>query len=96
MGLRYGWDKLTTMKIINPTTSKIEVIIHGNNYSIEPLGVLTNVPPEDALYWKTNLHLFMEVYNDDIIEDVKVEAKVVKESPVVEETIKEVKSTKTK
>ena len=85
---------LTSMKIINPTESKLEVIIRGTNYSIEPNGTLNNISAEDALYWKSKLHEFLIVSQDD-----KIEPKVVeKVEEVIEEVkpVKEVKSTKTK
>lgn len=76
------------MKITNPTKEYIKNIKIGENiYSIEPEGVLENVPESDARYWQENLHKFL-ILRKDKLEDVKT-ATVEIPTPKVEEAVAE-------
>ena len=53
------------MKVNNPTDQKIEVVINGTSYSIEPKSSLGGVPTEHAERWQKMTHNFLIVSPDD-------------------------------
>ena len=73
------------MKIINPTDNEISIQFKGIVYTIPARGSISQVKEEVATYWKTMIHEFILVSEDDIIEkepicEVKEEVVEVKKS----------------
>lgn len=60
------------MKIKNPTSSNIEVLINGTEYKLPADGELLGVNEDVAKYWKDNLHNFLILENENKVE-VKLE-----------------------
>lgn len=84
------------MIIQNPTKNKIEVKVQGVIYSIEAEGTLENIPEEVARYWQENLHKFIILKKDKVVETKSekievpapaVEAKIEPEATIEEEVI---------
>lgn len=49
------------MKITNPTDKTIKVQVKGISYEVSANDSISNVPKEHAIYWKEQLHNFIEV-----------------------------------
>jgi len=80
------------MKIINPTDLKVEVVIEGQEYSIEPQGSLEGVSAVVATNWKTHTHNFLileEEVGEAVQEDSEEVEEVVEEEEETEEEEKE-------
>lgn len=73
------------MKITNPTKNKIDVLLRGKIYSIEPEGVLNNIPEDIAREWQEEHHKFL-VLRKDNLEDVKPEPVIELQTPVLPNT----------
>lgn len=64
------------MIIKNPTNSDITVQIKGVQYTVLAESSLKNVPEQVALYWKLNLHPFLELQEEvfsspETVEEIK-------------------------
>ena len=83
------------MRVINTTKEAINVRIKGVEYKLPAEGELPDVPAEHAEYWKTMLHNFLILDDDEIIPEVaKIEKKIMEEENnevKVEENLEEVK-----
>lgn len=77
-------------KITNPTENEISIQFKGVVYTIPAFGSISKVAKEVATYWKTMIHEFVQVEEDEVIsapvEEIKKEEKI--------EEIAEVKETK--
>lgn len=65
-------------KVINPTDSAIEIQYRGVKYAVDAGSSTDNVPAEAAEYWKTSIHNFIVVVDD---EEVSTPVKEVVEIP---------------
>lgn len=86
------------MKIINPTDNEISIQFKGVVYTIPARGSISQVKEEVATYWKTMIHEFIQVSEDDVVSansasSVKETAKEVKDEIAAEakEVAQEVK-----
>lgn len=52
------------MIILNPTDKEISVSIEGITYTVAPLGEISSVPVEHAMYWQTKLHNFIKIKDE--------------------------------
>jgi hypothetical protein len=67
------------MRVINPTDSIIEVSINGNPYVLPANGEISGVPVEHALYWKSRLHGFIVIREEEeVVEKAEVKEPVSK------------------
>lgn len=80
------------MILRNPTDQKVSLIYLGNEYSIDPLGTFVGTD-EVCEYWRTRVHLFLEVINPGEVsvkespEEVKMSG-ADEEEPVVDKKSK--------
>lgn len=80
-------------KITNPTDNEISIQFKGVVYTIPARGSISRVMEEVATYWKTMIHEFIQVSEDEVV-SIKETAKEVKEETVAEakEVAQEVKN----
>jgi len=68
-------------KVINPTDSAIEIQFRGVQYRVEANGALENVPAPAAEYWKSMIHNFIQIVDEDAKAAPKMEEPEVIEVP---------------
>ena len=54
-------------KVINPSDSALEIVYRGVTYIVQAGSSVANVPEEAAHYWKTMIHNFIVIAEDDTI-----------------------------
>lgn len=80
------------MKITNPTNNEISIQFKGIVYTIPARGSISQVTEDVATYWKTMIHEFIQVSEDEVVIPVEEKKEVKKEVEVEEvEEIVEVK-----
>lgn len=74
-------NSLIMSKVINTSDSALEIQFLGVNYRVEAGGSLDNVPPAAAEYWKTMIHNFIVIVDEEVAQ-APVAAPVVEEAEV--------------
>ena len=76
------------MKITNPTNKEISVQYKGIVYTIPASGSISGIKDDVANYWKTMIHEFIQVSEDEI---TPVQTEVAPVTDEVKEEPKEIK-----
>ncbi len=70
-------------KVINPSDSAIEIQYRGVFYRVDAGGSLDRVPDEAAQYWKTMIHNFVALDEDDTVSGPQKQTIEIQEDVIV-------------